>query len=496
MHDDLNEWFRRETRQPPGAKDAYAAPRGHGKSTTVEVAGLWCVAYEIRRFIVICSSTWSQAVDRLATLISEIENNHELAMMFPDLRPAIDERGQVVRWRDDDIVLANGCRVMAVGAGKSVRGARIGNQRPDLLIFDDLEDETSVATDNALDKRMKWITRVALGLASPVKGMSALWVGTILNRAALLNLATGAALDEGQTRPEWAASWKPHVYRAEVDNTEKRLTPVTDAETGLPVRGEDGKVIGYPVGEPMWSEMTRTMLARKRFEIGSAAYAAEYQSDPVDDETAMFAPPRHADYMNPDASPMARIVRLPGGRLVPVAAMTRAAALDPQYAKKTADNSPDLAAIVVAGQYGADTFLLDVWVGRDRHGQARRLVDMAVQWTCFAAGVEAVTAQATTADEAAGDGRIPIVPMVPVEGKEKRALPLAIRLGDREKPETCRVWLLPDARKRTEFGTLEEFLGKFPNGRYDDPVDATIYAVELAARATSRTAGGSGPKTA
>jgi hypothetical protein len=57
------------------------------------------------------------------------------------------------------------------------------------------------------------------------------------------------------------------------------------------------------------------------------------------------------------------------------------------------------------------------------------------------------------------------------------------------------VWVLPDARKRTDFGTLEEFLAKYPNGRYDDPVDATVYAVELAARATSRTATSRGPIT-
>lgn len=494
LHEALNDWFRAEAIKPAGTKDAWAAPRGHGKSTTVEVGALWCVAYEVRRFVVICSDTWSQAVERLATLITEIENNYELQTAFPDLRPAIDDFGRVVRWRDDDIILANGCRVMAVGAGKSVRGARLGNQRPDLLIFDDLEDETSVATEASIEKRMKWITRVALGLASPTKGMSALWVGTILSRAALLNLATAAALDEGQTRPEWAQSWRPHVFRAEVDGTPKTLTAVTDRETGKPVRSEDGKIVAYTVGEPMWSEMTRAQLARKRYEIGSLAYAAEYQSDPVDSETTLLAPPLQATYINPQAPPIERLIQLPGGRIVPVAAMVKAAALDPQYTEKRADNSPDLAAIVTAGQYGELTFILDAWIGRDRHGQAARLIDMGLKWGCYAVGVEKVAAQATTADQAAGDGRLPVIPLIPIDSKENRSYPLMIRLGDKEKRETCRVYILPDAQARFDNGTLEEHLAKFPHGRYDDPVDATVYAVDLASRAAQR-GGGSGPKS-
>lgn len=495
LHDELNEWHAREATRPPGAMDAFAAPRGHGKSTAgVEIAALWHVAYCHRRFVVIASDTWSQATDRLATIIDEVENNPKLRAAFPGLRPAMDDRGSVVRWRDDDVVFACGCRIMAVGAGKSVRGARKGSVRPDLLLLDDLEDEASVATPEALSKRLRWITRVALGLASPLVGLSALWVGTILSRSALLNGATGAALEEGEQRPEWASAWTPHVFAAELPDSPKQRTIVTDRDTGKPVRGSDGKILAYDIGVPMWVELTRADLARIRHKVGGISYAAEYLSDPVDEGTALLAPPRAASYVNPDAPPLARLVRLPGDRVVPVASMTRAAALDPQYAVATERTDPDLAAIVVAGQYGAETFLLDVWIGRDRHGQAAKLVDLAVRWSCYAAGVEATAAQAVTADAAAADGRIPVVPLPPIGGKRDRALSLAVRLGDKAKPEECRVFALPDATRDTGHGTLLEHLARFPHGRYDDPVDATVYAVELAARATTR-GGGQAPQT-
>jgi phage terminase large subunit-like protein len=502
LHDELNAWHRREVDRRPGAMDAFAAPRGHGKSTGgVEIPALWHAAACVRRFTVIVSDTYDQATQRLATVIDEVENNTKLRAAYPDLRPATDAKGQLVRWRDDDVVFACGCRIMAAGAGKSLRGARKGAQRPDLLLLDDLEDEGSVATPAALDKRLRWITRVALGLADPRTGISALWVGTILSRAALLNQATGAALDEGQARPDWARSWTPHIFAAELRGSPKKPTVVVvdeyDEEAGrerkVVVRGGDGKPLTYDVGAPLWSELTRGDLARIRFKLGALSYAAEYLSDPVDDGTTILAPPRLAGYVNPDAVTLARIVKLPGlnggpARIVPVAAMTRAAALDPQYAVSTATNDPDLAAIVVVGAYGSETFLLDAWIGRDRHGQASRLVDMAVAWECYAAGVEAVAAQAVTADAAAADGRIPIMPITrsaAAGGKVRRALGLSVRLGDRDRPETCRVWVLPDAARTFPAGSLLEQLSRFPHGRYDDAVDATIDAVELAHRVTT-----------
>lgn len=507
LHDDLNEWHRRETRRPPGAKDAYAAPRGHGKSTAgVEIPALFHAAYCTRRFQILASDTYDQATQRLATVIDEVENNPKLRAAFPGLRPKIDAKGQLARWRDDDVEFECGCRIMAAGAGKSLRGARKGATRPDLLYLDDLEDEASVATEASRAKRLRWISRVALGLADPRKGISALWVGTILSRSALLNDATGAALDEGQERPEWARPWSPHVYAAEIRGSAAISTTVVvdeeDKATGhvrkVVVRTPEGKPLRYTIGSPLWSELTRGDLARIRYSIGALSYAAEYLSDPVDDGTTLLAPPRLARYLNPDAVPMARIVELPGGRIVPVAAMTRAAALDPQYATPTANNDPDLAAVVVAGQYGDLTFLLDRWIGRDRHGQAAKLIDLAVKWECYAAGVEAVAAQAVTADAAAGDGRIPVIAIPrPADkgGKIRRALSLAVRLGDKERPDECRVYALPDAVRDTEHGSLLDFLAKFPHGRYDDPVDATVDAVELAARVTPTHAGGNGPRS-
>lgn len=493
LHAHLNAWHVAEAFREPGHMQATAAPRGHGKTTAgVEVAALWHAANVVRRYIVIASDTYSQAVQRIATITTEIEQNDALQAAYPDLKPARDAQGNLVAWRDDELALANGVRIVGVGAGKSIRGAKDRENRPDLLLLDDLEDEESVATAQALAKRLRWITRTALALAGPKRGISALWVGTILSRSALLNQATGAALEEGQRRPSWARAWHPAVFRAELEDTEPEDALVYDLETGEPVVDEEtGAPVTFEVREPLWTELSREDLAAIRYKIGSLSYAAEYLGDPVDDATTLLAPPRPAVYLNPGAEPLARIVQLGSGRLVPVASMTRAAALDPQYATPTQGKAePDLAAIVVVGAHAGETFLLESWIGRDRHGQATRLVDLAVRWSCYAAGVEAVAAQVVTADAAAADGRVPIIPLKPIDGKRDRALGLAARLGDKAQPETCRVWIMPEANLETPHGRLTDHLARFPHGRFDDPVDATVYAVELAHRAAPQTSGG------
>lgn len=474
LHAWLNDWHLREANPDVAPQTAAcAAPRGHGKTTAgVELPALWHAANCTRRFQVIISNTQEQANARIAAIKAMTENTEGLTEVYPKLRPAF-EWGEPGTWREADLVFACGCRIAARGAGAAMRGLKHRDQRPDLIYFDDLEDETSVSTAFQIKKRHEWLSKVALALGSPVKGLSVLWVGTILSRDALLNLATGAALDEGQQRPAWAQGWVPRVFRAEVEGSEQVevTVEVEDPDTGAMFTST------RLVGEPMWSEMTREKLAKIAATVGPDSYAAEYMSDPVDASGGMLPAPLPAVFVNPDAPPQQRVVRCPDGTLVPVAVMTRAAALDPQYSEGGSD--PDLASVSVVGQAGARTFVLDSWIGRDRHGQAGRLVQAALKWGCFAGAVEVNAAQVVTADQAAAMGHVPILREHATEGKAERALGLSVRLGPRDKRDECRVFLLAGEGHNDE---LPSYMERFPHGRYKDPVDALVMAVNVATR--------------
>lgn len=481
LHDMLNDWHIRETTSPPGAHTAVAAPRGHGKSTAaVELGALYHAAHCTRPFQVIVSDTYEQARSRVQAIKAQVETNEELRDLYPRLRPAFGY-GEPGSWRENDLVFACGCRVVGFGAGTAIRGLKHRDERPSMLYMDDLEDEDSVATDYQIAKRLRWLTRTALALGSPIRGLSVLWVGTILTRDALLNLATGAALDEGQERPKWAGMWSPHVFRAEVDGSEREsvTVDVVDESNGATF------TVTADVGEPMWSELSREDLARIRGSVGDDAYAAEYMADPVDGKGGMLVAPTPATFVNPLASPRSRIVRA-GGRLVPVSAMTVAAALDPQFALPGASSDPDLAAVVVVGQYGAQSFILDSWVGRDREGQAGILVRMALEWGAYVAGVESNGAQVLVADQAAQMAHVPVKAMQSTEGKATRALSAAVRL------QQGRVFVLVS---QGDNASMTGYLTAFPNGRYKDPVDAFVMALQLASSATPVDAAGGVPIT-
>lgn len=477
LHDYVNDWHVTEADGLPGAREAVAAPRGHGKTTAaVELGAIFHAAYCTRRFQVIVSDTYDQAKARIEAIKSAVETNDELRATFPRLRPAFGY-GEPGAWRENDLVFACGCRVYAVGAGTSIRGLKHRDQRPTLLYLDDLEDEDSVSTPYQIGKRLRWLTRVALALGSPIRGMSVLWVGTIIARDALLNLATGAALDKGQDRPAWANAWHPQVFRAELPGTPRETVTATVVDPATQATFE----VTREVGEPLWSELTRTDLARIAGEVGDAAYAAEYMADPADRKGGMLAAPVPAAVLNPSDEPRMRVVRLPDGTVVPVSSMTIGVALDPQFAIEGESSDPDLGAIVCVGQLGARSFILDSWIGRDRAGQAGRLVSMAIAWGAYAAGVETNAAQVLVADQARQLAAVPVVPMLATQGKADRALSAAVRL------QQGRVFIVPAHGHNRE---LPGYLEAFPNGRYKDPVDAFVMALELATRAAPLEGGG------
>jgi predicted phage terminase large subunit-like protein len=156
---------------------AVAAPREHAKSTVISLFFvLYCVCYKLRRFIVLISNTEPQAILLLSAMKIEIETNDAL----------IDDFGSLVndvKWGEKDIVTVTGIRVVARGAGQSLRGLRQRQFRPDLVICDDLEDDESVENPESRAKLKRWFKNVVLNLG---KTCQVFVLGTILHFDSLL----------------------------------------------------------------------------------------------------------------------------------------------------------------------------------------------------------------------------------------------------------------------------------------------------------------------
>lgn len=236
-----------------GDNAVIAAPRGHAKSTLLALAfPLFRAACWKEPFTLLISDTADQAGDRTSDIYAELLDNIELTTVYPHLAlpEAKDYQTQRVKKSTREFVTVGGIRMTSAGAGKSLRGLREREDRPTLIIADDLENDESVLTEYQREKIYSWFHRALLNLPGP-EGARILVIGNILHQEALM-----AKL----LKPDKADEWTQRIYRAIL-----------------------------PDGSPLWpAYWSLDRLEARRRQIGSRAFTAEFLNDPEDDTNALF----------------------------------------------------------------------------------------------------------------------------------------------------------------------------------------------------------------
>ena len=160
-----------------------AAPRGTAKSTvTTLIFPLWKVAFKKTDedlFIVIISESQTQSINFLSRIKYHLTHSDKFKEIFGDLGP-----NTARRWTNNDVVLANGARLIAVGTGQRVRGFIEGDTRPNLIIVDDFESELNAFTPEARAKNRKWVTEAVIPSLSD-EGKIAM-IGTVISEDCFL----------------------------------------------------------------------------------------------------------------------------------------------------------------------------------------------------------------------------------------------------------------------------------------------------------------------
>jgi hypothetical protein len=218
----------------------FVEPREHGKTVR------WCFAYTLwrvlsgkTRYALIIGATGTAASENLINIRIELEENEKLIEDFGD------QKGE--RWSDTRIELALGACIQSKGAGMSMRGTRFRQYRPDIIILDDLLKDDAVESPTTRAKIHRWLKRVVFNLG---KTAFLVWVNTIFHSDDPVSRVL-AEISDG-TLPDWAAvrlsCWRPN-------------------------------------GDPLWPEMwSREDLEKKRIQIGSDNFSAEYENEPLSEE--------------------------------------------------------------------------------------------------------------------------------------------------------------------------------------------------------------------
>jgi hypothetical protein len=163
------------------------APRGWGKTSIVNFAYPGKkILFREKKFIVPISNTATQAVMQSENLKRELVANSDIRKIFGNIKTngadTIDSSFSKEMW-----VANNETIVIPRGAGQQVRGIKYGKHRPDLIIFDDVEDSESVNSDEQRAKLKQWMfSDVLNSVDRGTPGWKIIFIGTLLHEDSLL----------------------------------------------------------------------------------------------------------------------------------------------------------------------------------------------------------------------------------------------------------------------------------------------------------------------
>lgn len=215
-------------------------PRGHGKSTCMFALLVHIAVFGWRKYVVVVSDTYTQAIAFARRVRDELETNERIREDFGYLRGC--------EWSEKSWQTRGGVKMVAKGAGSAVRGIVHGHRRPDLVVVDDVENDEAVLTTERREKLWKWVTGALWNVAG-YKGMDRIVVGTPLHAECLIR------------RLAKTPGWR-HTRRAALQD-----------------------------GQPLWPKAyTQERLDAIKTDIGSLSFAQEYLLEPMDDATRPFRP--------------------------------------------------------------------------------------------------------------------------------------------------------------------------------------------------------------
>jgi len=219
-----------------------AAPREHGKSTTCSLSiPLKHICFGTKKYIVLIGSSETLAKQDLATIKEEIESNEKIIEDFGNL--------QGTKWSEKEIITSNNIKIVAIGSHEKIRGQKKGENRPDLIIANDIEDDEHVISKYQRNKLEMWFDRAILNLGGD--DCDYMLIGTILHFDSLI------------VRKLILSQENKNIYGKKYSAIENN--------------------------KPIWPEKwPMEKLIDKKEKIGSYAFESEFQNNPIDPENQIF----------------------------------------------------------------------------------------------------------------------------------------------------------------------------------------------------------------
>jgi len=206
-----------------------AIPRDHAKTTLAKLVVIWYWLFTAHRFAVYLSNTAPIAKGACRDII-EYLNHPNFIEVFGVIKMIKSSENEGL-WIFDLPLHTGGekrCILRAIGQGQQMRGINIDNQRPDIAVVDDVEDNENTESELQQKKLDKWMFGPFLKALARKKKI--LWLGNMLTKTSLL------------ARLSRNARWNPVVFGCLVkDSVTGALRPLWPEKWSVDALQEDFK---------------------------------------------------------------------------------------------------------------------------------------------------------------------------------------------------------------------------------------------------------------
>ena len=199
-----------KVKNTPNLKAVFKWPRGHAKSTHMDIfTPLWLIFQPKRLidFMVVVGKSEDSANRLLGDIQAELQYNKRIIADYGKQMSMGD-------WTEGEFTTQDGVHFLACGRGQSPRGLRKRESRPDYIVIDDLDDDELCRNPRRVREMTDWVKEALFGALDVGRGRF-IMVGNLISKTSVLanicetkgvHVSTIYAVDS-EGNPTWREKW-------------------------------------------------------------------------------------------------------------------------------------------------------------------------------------------------------------------------------------------------------------------------------------------------
>ena len=254
-HKEFWEWVETlKIGESPGAAFFSILARGGGKTSSAEGGVVRVGATERRKFVLYVRSTQQKANESVRSISSLIERGVTERYYPSFAQRSVNKYGFSQGWKADLLRCSNGFNVLGLGLDAAIRGAKLDEFRPDLIILDDIDGKHDSAA--VIEKKVDIITTSILPAGST--DVAILGMQNLIHSGSIFNRLVEGKVD--------------FLHKRQVSGPHPAVIGLEYEE--LPQGGY--RIVG---GQPTWAGQDLTVCEKQINDWGLTAFLQESQHE-------------------------------------------------------------------------------------------------------------------------------------------------------------------------------------------------------------------------